>query len=1006
MNRPFRFRCGGTLCISALVLVAWSVSPAAPGARPGVVPLDALLKPSPSEGLDVATEAVDALPAESPVKAGWDAFRAAHGGDWQIYLDRRSGAPLLVQGPGIPWSVDGGVNVDTLGASLVEFARTHRSLLLADPSEMTLNREGSAEIGDDVWQIVFDRVVSGIPVVDERYLFTVSHGRLAAFGASRWSRIVGEPRPTIEGAAARRILLDYMGITETPDLRLVSGPTLELIPTRADARAPGSGPFAGEMGTGYGSKLVWRVVLSLAGEPETWAGLIDARTGAVVALGDETRYARIKGGVYPHTNTNVCPGGCEAPGSAMPFADVRVNGVAQNTTSMGGFTCSGPTASTTLHGPYVAIIDECGALSETVSCNADIDLKSSAGTDCSVPSGSSAGNTHAARTTFYHVNRAAEHARSLLPTLAWPGQRVLAYVNLSGRQCSSFWSSLGLNFGASFNTDCGNTGEIAGIIDHEWGHGLDENDGGGVTSPSEGYADIASVLLTHDSCIGPGFGDEVCGGTPNDYCDTCTGYRDVDWAKRQAHAPSVPGTYFPAHSSCATPFGPYGPCGYYDECEAYFTGEAIWDLVTRDLPSAGVDPANAWALVDRWWFSTRVGAGGNEYNCALPSSDGCSPGSLFSRLRLADDDDGNFADGTPHAAEIFAAFNRHGIACGTASDGTNQDFRACPVLAAPTLQGSAGSTVVGLSWTPIPGVSNYRVLRNDLGCNYAMTRTAQIGAAFYNDVGLPNGVPLFYTVQAMAQTAACDGGVSNCVAVTPQSAIGTIKLDDALYGCGSRVFVTVVDGNAAADTVSVFMTSSVEATPETITLARTPPGSATYYGSIGLTSAPAAPDGALSVADGSTITARYTDADDGAGHFNQPRIKTGTTSCAPGGSLVRPVPDGSFGTAVTASRASPLNASITIRWDVTSCTSPGYHLLYGYLSSLATGTVSGALCGLGTSGTVTSYLPDDIWFVVVGDDNASTEGSWGTLTTGEQRGGASPSGQCGMTARDDSGTCP
>ena len=27
---------------------------------------------------------------------------------------------------------------------------------------------------------------------------------------------------------------------------------------------------------------------------------------------------------------------------------------------------------------------------------------------------------------------------------------------------------------------CGNTGEIAAVFDHEWGHGLDDNDANGV----------------------------------------------------------------------------------------------------------------------------------------------------------------------------------------------------------------------------------------------------------------------------------------------------------------------------------------------------------------------------------------------------------------------------------------------------------------------------------------------------------------------------------------------
>jgi hypothetical protein len=47
----------------------------------------------------------------------------------------------------------------------------------------------------------------------------------------------------------------------------------------------------------------------------------------------------------------------------------------------------------------------------------------------------------------------------------------------------------------------------------------------------------------------------------------------------------------------------------------------------------------------------------------------------------------------------------------------------------------------------------------------------------------------------------------------------------------------------------------------------------------------------------------------------------------------------------------------------------------------------------------------DFWFVVVGDDAAAKEGSWGTNSAG-QRKGTTASGLCGFTTRDNSGTCP
>jgi hypothetical protein len=129
--------------------------------------------------------------------------------------------------------------------------------------------------------------------------------------------------------------------------------------------------------------------------------------------------------------------------------------------------------------------------------------------------------------------------------------------------------------------------------------------------------------------------------------------------------------------------------------------------------------------------------------------------------------------------------------------------------------------------------------------------------------------------------------------------------------------------------------------------------------------------------------------------------------CAAGPGVVKPVADGSFGTAMKASRGAPNGSTISLTWDVGTCVSTDHHVLYGPLTSVASSTVSGASCDLGVTGSATwnAVPPGSLWFVVVGDNNGTSEGSWGT-TTGGERGGTGASGMCGMTTRDNSGTCP
>ena len=144
--------------------------------------------------------------------------------------------------------------------------------------------------------------------------------------------------------------------------------------------------------------------------------------------------------------------------------------------------------------------------------------------------------------------------------------------------------------------------------------------------------------------------------------------------------------------------------------------------------------------------------------------------------------------------------------------------------------------------------------------------------------------------------------------------------------------------------------------------------------------------------------------------------RSGSASVARQGTITitggspRPVPDSVVPTLVT-----PLTGGSTLRvtWDATNCSSPNYHLIYGYGSSLPSWTVAGGQCGLGTSGSALwTGAPDPgadpsrfVWFLIAADDGAGTEGSWGLTSSGQERGGAQPSGACGFTAKASGIAC-
>jgi subtilisin-like proprotein convertase family protein len=871
MKKSIRWWSTAFAAVLTLVLVSTSAVVAFQ-VRPKTSRFDTKVIEDPTTSIDVVTTGLNELPAASSLRTAWEGFRVANG-PWTVHLDRRSGAPLLVEGQGIRFPLEQGATVESIGTGLRSFLAANRGLLKAEDNELVLDNDASGPLTPDVWQIVFNRMIAGVPVVGEKYVFTVGHGNLISFGTPRWSRIDASPFPTIDSGEAIGRLTTHMGLALNDNVNMVDKGTLQLIPLKAMSMV--GGPYDGPVGAGFTSALVWRVALTVDGEPGTWAALVDAHTGEIRSFNDINDYAQAKGGVYPVSNDGTPPDGDEHANWPMPYANVTINAATQFTSSSGLFSCTpgGSNAQTTLAGQFVRVVDTCGPLNFSVTCDSDLNLGTSPGTDCVTPGFGGAGNTHASRTGFYHLNRIAEHARVWLPSRTWLTQQLTDNVNLN-QTCNAYWNGTSVNFFKS-GGGCRNTGEIAGVFLHEWGHGLDSNDGGGSDNPGEAYADITAIMSTHVSCVGRGFDmTSNCGGY-GDACLNCTGIRDQDWNQHNSHAPATP-------SGFLTTFCPggAGPCGKEVHCESYVGAETLWDLATRDFPASGLDLASSWQIADKLWYKSRLGSGGNAYNCALPNSDGCAATSWFSKLRAIDDDDGNLANGTPHAAAIFAAFNRHKIACGLAGDASNQNTSSCPAIGAATLSSLAGSGSAQLNWTAVANATGYNVLRNDASCDAGSTIIATLpaGTTTYTDSGLANGFAEYYRVQAIGANQACDGLLSNCQTVTPQPFAGVVKFDRSTYSCSGVINVTVTDGNIAGATATVAITSGTEPGGETITVTQVG-GSADYVGSINTTAAPAAADGYISVANGDTITGTYIDADDGIGGVNLTRITTAGADC-------------------------------------------------------------------------------------------------------------------------------
>ena len=205
---------------------------------------------------------------------------------------------------------------------------------------------------------------------------------------------------------------------------LLVKPTLEVMPLAPPQYQSGEA-FSGPVGRGYEHRLVWSFVFRRPPEGARWEVLVDAHTGDLLSFQDINQYAnrQVTGGAYPLTSTEICPDadhcGVMQTDVPMPFANTGFAAPNNFANSAGVYDYTSGTATTTLSGRYIRMVDSCGAISASSATGA-IPLGGVNGHhDCTTPGIGGAGNTAASRSGFYELNKLAEQARGWLPGNAW-----------------------------------------------------------------------------------------------------------------------------------------------------------------------------------------------------------------------------------------------------------------------------------------------------------------------------------------------------------------------------------------------------------------------------------------------------------------------------------------------------------------------------------------------------------------------------------------------------------
>lgn len=233
--------------------------------------------------------------------------------------------------------------------------------------------------------------------------------------------------------------------------------------------------------------------------------------------------------------------------------------------------------------------------------------------------------------TFVYGTDAVEHARALDPAIATWTSPFQFFVNETN-PCNAYTNRDDVHLSRATD-ECENTGRVADIVYHEFGHAIHDHEiiagvGMYVLAASEGFADFNAASMTNDTGIGRGlyFSDDPAReiDPPN------REYRYPDDVKLDAHATGL------------------------------IVSGALWDL----RKAVGVDVAN----------TIFYGVMRRSYD--LPST--------YTAALIADDDDGDLANGSPHYCAIQHAFGIHGLA---------SDF-ADSQIGSPSLQGNVFSVPV------------------------------------------------------------------------------------------------------------------------------------------------------------------------------------------------------------------------------------------------------------------------------------------------------------------------
>lgn len=531
-------------------------------------------------------------------------FTAEYGGAWHVYTwNPQSNTPSALYGSGHETgrSLSNSFAAEEAGRSVI--AENAHALGVTDLSSLRFLKEarGAGKVATH-----FQQTYQGVDVLGGRvYAIFTESGRVFVMGSDYYSNISLNPNPLF--SAEEAIQFAKEGVPFNPATDSIDGPAeLFVLPVPVSE-------------TEVDFHLVWRVRVSTEEPLGIWVTHVDAHTGQIVYRYNDVHFLNFTGTEAGNTQIYTwCDG--EHNNTPHPYQEVTIVGVGTTTSnSAGQWTVpyagvDSRTIQSRFFGPYVDV----NVISGT---DALFSGTATPGTPFNVL-WSDANSRQDERDSFYAVQQIHDLFEQFDPGWFYTNQRIQCNVNRNG-SCNAYWNG-SINFYPQVG-NCANTGEIGGVVHHEFGHGVQNALLGsqGQQGLGEGNGDVLANILTLEAEIGRGFNLSNC----------VTGIRTSD-------------------NNLQYPGDVVGQ-------EVHNAGRVIagfhWDALEVFVALMGESAAQVKVGSD-WHFGRKLSSPFNQ------------PAQVLATF-VADDDDGNLNNGTPFYDVYCMAATNHGFSCPPVTQG-------------------------------------------------------------------------------------------------------------------------------------------------------------------------------------------------------------------------------------------------------------------------------------------------------------------------------------------------